>query len=153
MGPTLPFRLKVPGKDEIDGVGVTSMSFRVHGYLHLDQEMLVVEWGGTAHVQEVGALKIRDETEALPEERLAIHVADLLRAELVGGWFRPRLRIQARRIGALGSVPSERFGTVDFWYDRAERFTAIELASALGEAIADAEAPALDDEPSTPLPE
>jgi len=152
MGPTLPFRLKVPGKDEIDGAGVTSMSFRVHGYLQLDLDMLVVEWGGTAHVQEVG-LKIRDETEALPEERLEVRVADLLRAELVGGWFRPRLRIQARRIGALGTVPSERFGTVDFWYDRAERFTAIELARALAEAIAAAEAPAFDDEPSTPLPE
>lgn len=152
MGPTLPFRLKVPGKDEIDGLGVTSMSFRVHGYLHLDGDLLVVEWGGTAHVQEVGTA-IRDETEALPDERLEVDVADLLRAELIGGWFRPRLRVQARRIGALASVPTEQLGRVDFWYDRAERFTAIEVARALGEAIAAAESPAFDDEPSTPIPE
>jgi hypothetical protein len=131
----LPFRLKVPGRDAIDGFEVSSTSFRIHGYLQVDGDMLIIEWGGTAHVQEVGATTVRDETEPLPDERLVVRAADLYRAELTGGWFRPRLRVQARRVGALSAVPSEKFGTVDFWYERSERFTAIEVARALNEAI------------------
>jgi hypothetical protein len=139
MGPTLPFRLKVAGKDEVHGLDVTSTSFRIHGYLQVDGDVLVIEWGGTAHVQEVGAMNVRDETEPLPDERLEVPIADLRRAELTGGWLRPRLRVQARRVGALSPVPAEQFGTVEFWYDRSERFTAIEVARALAAAIEAAE--------------
>jgi hypothetical protein len=146
MGPTLPFRLKVPGRDAVDGLGVSSTSFRVHGYLEVEGDTLVIEWGGTARVQEVKATTVRDDTEPLPDERLVVPAADLYRAELTGGWFRPRLRVQARRVGALAPVPSERFGAVDFWYDRSERFTAIEVARALREAIDAAERQAYDDE-------
>lgn len=136
MGPTLPFKLKLPGKDVLDGLGYTNRSFRVHGYLHLDGDVLVIEWGGTVRVQEFGAVSMRDETESLPNERLEVPVAELLRVELVGGWFRPRLRVQARTIGTLSSVPTEQGGLVEFEYERSERFTAIEFVAALGEAIA-----------------
>ena len=147
MGPTLPFRLRMPGRrDEVSGLDltgssfkVTSTSFEVHGYLHVDGDVLVVEWGGTIQVQEVGAMSVRDETQPLPNERIEVPVADLYRAELVGGWFRPRLRVQARAVGVLSSVPTEKRGMVEFWYDRSERFTAIEVARALTEAIAAAE--------------
>jgi hypothetical protein len=137
MGPTLPFRLKLAKTDEvqIEGHDVTTRSYRIHGYLHVEGDTLVIEWGGTVRVNEVGATRIRDETERLPDQRLEIPVADLYRAELTGGWFRPRLTVQARRVGALSPVPNERFGVVDFWYDRAERFTAIDVARALNEAI------------------
>jgi len=146
MDPTLPFRFKIRKTTEIDGSNVTSTSFRVHGYLQVDGDQLIVEWGGTAHVQHVGATGVRDETEALPDERLAIPVADLYRAELTGGWFRPRLTVQARRVGALASLPSEHFGVADFWYDRSERFTAIAVAQALTEAIEHAASTLLDGE-------
>lgn len=135
MGSVLPFRLKVPGRDEVDGLDVISQSFRIHGYLQVDGDFLVIEWGGTTHVQEVGMSAVRDETEPIAEQRLAVPAADLLRAELAGGWFRPRLRVQARRVGALARVPGEKFGTVDFWYDRSERFTAIEVARDIAAAI------------------
>lgn len=141
MSAVLPFRLKVPGRDEIDGMDVVSQSFRIHGYLEMAGDVLVIEWGGTTHVQEVGMKGVRDETEPLAAQRLEVPAADLLRAELTGGWLRPRLRVQARRIGALAPVPSEKRGTVEFWYDRSERFVAIEVARELADAIAAAAAP------------
>jgi hypothetical protein len=134
MAPTLPYRLKVSGRDEFEGLGVTSTSYRVHGFLRVDGRGLVVEWGGTAHVQEIG-MSLREETEQLPTERIEVPFSDLFRAELTGGWFRPRLRVQARTVGALSRVPSEKFGAVEFWYDRSERFAAIEVFQALRAGI------------------
>lgn len=137
MGPRLPFRLKVPKKDVIEGARVTSTIPRIHGYLHVDGDLLVVEWGGTAHVTDVGGTNyVRIETEPLPDERLEVPIADLHRAELLGGWFRPRLTVQARTVGALAPVPTEEFGVVNFWYERSERFTAIAVAQELSDAIA-----------------
>jgi hypothetical protein len=138
MRAVLPFRLKVAGKDEIDGMSITSMAFRVHGFLQVDGDHLVIEWGGTVTVEEVG-MSIRDDTERLPDERLEVPVTDIRRAELAGGWFRPHLRVQARRVGALARVPGEKDGVASFWYDRAERFTAIELARELNDAISAAQ--------------
>lgn len=148
MSPRLPFRLKVPKQDVIDGGRVTSTTFRSHGFLHVDGDVLIVEWGGRAQVMDVSvtagappepAVRIRNEIESLPSERLEVPVSDLYRAELVGGWFRPRLQVQARTVGALAAVPTEEFGVVSFWYDRSERFTAIAVAQELSEAIAAAE--------------
>lgn len=136
MGPRLPFRLKVPKRDTIDGAGVTSTVLQVHGYLHVDGDRLVVQWGGTAKVTEVGAAGVRNEAEPLPNELLEVPVADLHRAELMGGWFRPRLTVQARTVGILATVPTEEFGVVNFWYERSERFTAIAVAQELTDAIA-----------------
>jgi hypothetical protein len=136
MGPRLPFRLKVPKKDVIEGATVTSTVPRIHGYLHVDGDLLVVEWGGTVQVTEVGGTGVRIENEPLPDERLEVPIADLHRAELQGGWFQPRLAVQARTVGALAPVPIEEFGVVNFWYERSERFTAIAVAQELSDAIA-----------------
>jgi len=135
MGAVLPFRLKVAGKDEIDGMNVTSMAFRVHGFLQVEGDRLVIEWGGTVAVDEVGAMGVRNDTERLPDERLEVPVTDLRRAALEGGWFRPHLKVQARRMGALTRVPSEHDGAVCFWYERTERFTAVAVARELNDAI------------------
>ena len=140
MGPRLPFRLKAPKQDVIEGARVMSTTFRLHGYLHVEDDLLVVEWGGTALVTDVGGAGVRIEKEALPDERLEVPVAALRRAELLGGWFRPRLTVQARTVGALAGVPTEEFGVVHFWYDRSERFTAIAVAQELDDAIAAADA-------------
>lgn len=92
--------------------------------------------GGEVAIQEVGISKISDETEPLQDERIDLPITDIHRASLTGGWFRPRLELQARRLGALSCIPSESLGVVKFWYDRAERFAAIAMANALEAAIA-----------------
>jgi hypothetical protein len=135
MPPMLPFRLKVPKTTVVDGSEVRNTSSVVHGYLQVDGDVLIVEWGGTVSVQEVGTHGFRERTEALPDERLEIHASDLHRAELEGGWFQPRLSVQSRRVGALAAIPTESMGVVNFWYDRSERFTAVAVAEALKEAI------------------
>jgi hypothetical protein len=135
VGTKLPFRLKIPKEDQIKGMDVTSKTFRVHGFLEVHEDLLIIEWGGTVNVQEVGMMGVRAEAQTL-HERLEVPVADLYRAELTGGWFRPRLTVQARTVGALAPVPTEEFGVVNFWYDRSERFTAVAVAAELGEAIA-----------------
>ena len=134
----LPFRLKVAGKDEFRGLHAVSTSFRFHGILRLEDLLLTIEWGGVAQVQDVGALTIRDDRLALPDERITVAVSHLYPPTLVGGWWRPRVTLQAKVLGALAIVPSEDLGRVQFWYARSDRAAAIALAAALRTAIATA---------------
>lgn len=139
----LPFRLKVSGTDEFRGLHAVSTSYRFHGLLRLDGALLTIEWGGVAQVQNVGALSIRDDRMALPDERLTVPVGELYPATLVGGWWRPRLLLRTRVQGALAIVPSEDLGTVTCWYARSDRAAARDLASALRTAIAGTPRPGL----------
>jgi len=136
MTSELPIRLKVSGKDEFRGAHAISTTIRFHGWLRLDGESLHIEWSGYAQVQDVGPLSVRDERLPLPAETLIVPVARLRRAELVGGWWRPRLVISARDSRALALVPSEEGGTVQCWYHRQERKAAGAFATALSAAIA-----------------
>jgi hypothetical protein len=136
----LPFRLKVPGKDEFQGLHAVSISYRFHGVLRLEGALLAIEWQGAAQVQDVGALSVRDDRLALPDERLTVPVSHLYRATLAGGWWRPRLTLQAKVLRALAIVPSEDHGTVHLWYARRDRAAAIEMAAALNAAISAAPA-------------
>ena len=136
MSGELPFRLKVSGTDEVQGFRAVSTSFRFHGWLRLDGAQLRIEWDGFARVQDVGAASIRDKRLSLPAETLIVPVARLRRAELLGGWWRPRLAISARDVRALALVPSEELGTVQFWYARRDRLCAVALSDGLGRAIA-----------------
>jgi hypothetical protein len=153
----LPFKLRVAGKDEFHGVHAVSTSFRFHGLLRFDWDHLWIEWAGSARVQDVGALTVRDEHLPLPAEALAIPVDRLRRAALAGGWWRPRLEISAKDLAALATVPSEDQGKVRFWYARRDRATAIALSAILSRAIASASVASTapppdpsDDTPRTP---
>ena len=138
MKSILPFRLKLSGKDEFRGLHAISTSFRFQGFLRLEGHVLTIEWGGVAQVQNVGALSIRDDRLALPDECITVPVSHLYRATLAGGWWRPRLALQASELGALAVVPSEEHGTVQFWYARGDRTVALAMAAALSDAIATA---------------
>jgi hypothetical protein len=136
MSFVLPFKLKVPGKDQFTGFNAVSTSFRFHGLLRLAADELTIEWSGEAQVQEVGALTVRDDRLPLPQEQIVVPVNRLFKATLAGGWWRPRLLVQARELGLLSMVPSETHGAVQFWYARADRDAALALASALQSGIA-----------------
>jgi hypothetical protein len=132
----LPFRLKIAGKDEVDGVRAVSTSFHFHGWLRLEDGSLRIEWTGHARVQDVDLLSVRDEQLALPAETLIVPCARLRRVERLGGWWRPRLAISARDVRALSVIPSEDQGTVAFWYPRRDRALAIVFAERLSQATA-----------------
>jgi hypothetical protein len=154
----LLFRLKVPGTDEFRGLRAVSTSYRFRGVLRLEGFVLTIEWGGLAQVQQVGALTIRDDHLTLPDEGITVPVSHLYRATLAGGWWRPRLTLQAKVLGALAMVPSEELGAVQFWYARGDRTAAIAMTAALNTAMAAAPPAAIPppaasqigDGPSTP---
>lgn len=131
----LSFRLKLPGTETFSGLRAVSTSFRVHGILSLEIDAVTIQWGGAVQVQDVGFSGIKDEREVLPDERVSIPLALLHRATLAG-WWRPRLTLQARELGALAVVPSEEYGAVRFWYARSDRPAAISIAAAINGAIA-----------------
>jgi hypothetical protein len=141
MTHVLAFRLKVPGADEFRDLQAVSTSYRCHGVLRLDGELLTIEWGGEVHVQEVDPLSVRDDRMAMPDEWITVPVSQLSQATLAGGWWRPRLTLQARELGALAPVPSEEHGIVRFWYARGDRALARGMATALGAAFAAASPP------------
>lgn len=134
----LPIRLKVTGRDEFDGPNAVSTSFRFHGWLRVEGESLRIEWTGVAHVQAVGPLELRDSELRLPTETVIVPATRLLRAELAGGWWRPRLELQGRDAEALALVPSEERGRVRCWYERRDRAVAVQLQAALAALIAGA---------------
>ena len=136
MTPILSFRLKLRGTDRFDGLQAESTSFRVHGLLRLEGDALVIQWGGTVQIQDFGLFTFRDEQEVLSDESVVVPVRDLYRALAVGGWWRPRLMIQAKELGALAAVPGEEHGTVQFWCARRDRPIATSMAAAINAAIA-----------------
>jgi len=136
MNDELPIKLKVAGKDEFRGTHAVSTSFAFYGWLRLDGAALRIEWKGVARVQAVGPLSASDKRLPLPTETLVVPVARLRRAELLGGWWRPRLAISARDLEALALVPSEEQGTVHFRYARRDRTAAARFAASLAAAIA-----------------
>jgi hypothetical protein len=138
MSSELPFTLKVAGKDEVDGASAVSTSFHFHGWLRLEGGTLRIEWSGHARVQAVEVLSMRDEQLPLPAETLLVPLSRLRRAELLGGWWRPRLAISARDVRALSVVPSEAQGLVAFWYTRRDRALATGFCDELQRAIAKA---------------
>jgi len=135
MDLVLPFRLKVAGRDEFRGAHAVSTSFRFRGFLRYSSRLLSIEWTGSAHVQDVGALSVRDDRLPLPTETLEVPVERLRTATFRGGWWRPRLILCANDLQALATVPSEEAGTVVFWIARSDRLVAGGLASALTGAV------------------
>lgn len=135
MSSSLAFRLKLPGTDTLSGLNAVSTSFRVHGLLWLEGDLLIIQWGGAVRVQDVSPLGLSDTREPLPDERVAVPVHDLHRARVAGGWWRPRLILRAGTPGALGEVPGETAGVVTLWIARADRAAGRALSSAINDAI------------------
>ncbi len=131
----LPFTLKVPGKDDITGADISSTTFRFHGLLRFDGQELLLEWAGTADIDEVSGLDVRSETISLPAESLAVPIERIRTVELHPGWWRPHLEVTGSDLGALATVPSEQRGRVRFWLSRPDRPLAARVADAIRLAL------------------
>jgi hypothetical protein len=126
---SLPFHLKVPGKDALTATTASSTKFRFHGLLHLQEDTIHLEWTGTARVERVSLLAVNEETLALPDEFLTLPLARIREMELRGGWWRPRLELMGNDLEALRIVPSEDRGRVRLWLARRDRTLASEIAA------------------------
>jgi hypothetical protein len=151
--PVLPFRLRIPGKDQFQGIRAVSTSFKFHGLLRLEDATLVIEWTGSARVQSLGALGAREDDIRLPTEILTVPLGRLRRAEVAGGWWRPRLELSGRDLAALAAVPSEDQGRVRFLIRHRDRPAAALFASLLTQAIAAAPRRPGDSAPLRPVSE
>lgn len=130
----LPFALKVPGREVFGLTGFSSTTFRFHGFLRLHDDGLLVEWSGTATVDEVGGTGVREETLALPAESVTVPLSCLRHFSLRGGWWRPCLEATANDLEALSMIPSEDQGRVRFWIARRNRRLAVDLVAAVSHA-------------------
>lgn len=131
----LPFKLKVPGTDEVSGFTARSVGYRLQGLLRLDRDIVRIEWGGVQEIQEVGALDVRDEQVELPDEWLEIPVEHLHRAVHEGGWWRPRVLLQARSLETFAGMPGGERGRMRFWYARRDGAAARDLVAGINAAI------------------
>lgn len=129
----LPFKLKVPGRDEVTVEHISSTSFSFRGLAQLAGSELLLEWSGTASVDEVAGLEVREETLALPTESLSIPLHLLRTVEFRGGWWLPRIELTGRDMTLLASVPGEKLGRLRLWVARRDRHLARQLVAAIRE--------------------
>ncbi len=129
----IPFTLKVPGRDDMTWSEIASTSYRFGGLLRLEADALLLEWTGSAAVEEVGFTGVRTEQIALPSESLTVPLSEIRSLRLAGGWIRPHLEITANDLDLLRYVPSEDGGRVRLWLARRDRGAGRRLlAAALG---------------------
>lgn len=128
---TLPFRLKVPDREEISPLGVSSTKFSFHGLLRMEEDGLVLTWNGSAKVEKFGFTGVGEDTLPLPEESLELSFDRLRDVSLEGGWFLPRLLLMGSDFDALRIVPSEEGGRVSLWLARRDLRLARDLAQAI----------------------
>jgi len=134
----LPFRLPVSGEETLDWRGVRSVSYRVEGLLHLENNYLVFEWSGTRNVEKVGVSGVVDKKDQLPHEALDVSVNWITEVRLRGGWWAPRFHLRARRLNAFDPMPSARPGAIKLKVRRRDRALAQEMGVAIELAMAEA---------------
>ena len=123
----LPFRLRVPGRDAIDGEGAWQISYRIEGLLHLVGNTVTFEWSGTRQTQQVSFSGVVDDTEPLPIEWMDVPLQSITEVRLLGGWWRTRLELRARRLDAFDGVPSAKPGGVTLRIHRRDREIAVKM--------------------------
>jgi len=130
---SLPFKLKVPGQDDMTWSEIASTSYRFRGVLRLQPDGLRLEWTGSAEVEEVSLIGVRIERIALPSESLDVPLTEIHTLRL-GGWIRPYLELATNDLDLLRIVPGEDGGRLRLWLSRrdlgaARRLVAAALAS------------------------
>ena len=101
----IPFTLKVPGRDDMTWSEIAGTSYRFGGLLRLEADALLLEWTGSAAVEEVGFTGVRTEQIALPSESLTVPLSEIRSLRLAGGWIRPHLEITANDLDPAALRP------------------------------------------------
>jgi hypothetical protein len=107
---------------------------RVEGVARLEYDALVLEFSAVDAL--FGILRSR-------RREVRIELADVESVEFRRGWFSGKLRIIARRFGALDAVPWARGPEIRLKCGRRHRLAAEELASSLRLQVAEAHLEAL----------
>jgi len=122
----------------LDFHGVRSVSYKVEGLLHLEDNYLVFEWSGTRHEEKVGLDGVKTGTDRLPHDELDVPIIWITEVRLRGGWWAPRLALRARRLDAFDDMPSARPSAISLKIRWRDRYLAREMAVAIELAMAEA---------------
>jgi hypothetical protein len=114
--------------------GIRSVSYQLHGLLHLEADVATFEWSTVRHSERVSLTSVKVEDDASEPELIEIPAAWIADATLQGRWWRPRLVLRGRRLDAFDGVPGAGPGTVTLRVRRRDRA----LAGAMVAAIAGA---------------
>jgi hypothetical protein len=132
---SVPFQVALPGHDTLDFDEVRSESYRVHGLLHLDEDILTFEWSTSLRVERVSFAGVEVDDDVTEPEFLEIPVAWIAEARVTGGWWAPRLRLRGRRLDAFDGVPGADLGKLVLRIARRDRALAAAMAAALTPAL------------------
>lgn len=122
---------------EMTGVGTVTEEERAEGLLRLEPRSLVLDVELSATTTKVSGVGTKTETDELGGREIEIPFDDLVSATLRGGWWRPRIRLQASRLSALADLPGASKGVVEARVARRSRSDARALLTELEMARAD----------------
>ena len=126
----LPFSIRLPNDDHFGLTGTESTKFRIDGLLHITEPSLFVEWAETRTIERFSLGRVGTDIEELPVEMLEIPLDWISALRLIGGWWAPRIQLQARRLDAFESIPGGHPGSVTLWIKRRDRDLAREIGAA-----------------------
>lgn len=144
---TLPFTLRVPGRESMTLAEVTDTAFRFHGWLRIEPDGLWIEWSGTATVEKVGLTGVQTDSLALPGEWLLLPWGRLFSIDYRRLW-RPHVELTGNDPDALRIVPGEDRGRLRCYVGWRGRRAAAEFVAAA--KAAQRAAPALPGDWDTP---
>ena len=130
----LPFRIRVPGYDSIDTGGIISISIKLEGLLHVEEETISLEWSATRTVEAVSMDGIKDEVDQSPLGSCEVPMSHLLEARIRGGWWSPRLELRAGRLGSFEEIPTAQNGILKLRIRRCDRDFAKSICGVIGDA-------------------
>jgi hypothetical protein len=109
--------------------GIESVSYQVHGLLHLTDDAVRLEWTGTRSVEQVSLDRVGTDVQELPEEWLEVPYDRLAGAWVIGGWWWPQLELRAHSPEDFIDMPATRGVTLRLRLRRGDRDLAREIAS------------------------
>ncbi len=133
----VPFRLRLAGEDTIDTRGISTVSYKVQGLLHLEGDTLALEWAVDQSTENVGLEGISTDVKKFDYEELVVPLTWLTEVRLTRFPSR-RLKLRARRLDAFDGVPTARPGGLVLRIHHRDRHVARAMIEAIEEARVDA---------------
>ena len=124
-----------------------SVSYKLTGRLHFEQNQVTFEFAGTRTVEKVSLTKIGTDVSHSPIGTLEVPISWISDVRLTGGWWWPRLIFRSRRLDAFQGIPGSPPGIVAIKIARRDRDHARLLVEAINAA---SDAAPLRDGPAPP---
>ena len=135
--PGIPFILRVVGEISVEQGRAITVTYQLTGHAQVDGPELVVQWGGTRQIAEVGPGLLRQAAQPMPVGRARVPVARLLQVDLRGRWWRPRIELVAADPAAFAAVPGAAGGRLRLYLSRRQRAAAQEWVTTVQLEMAD----------------